>query len=169
MKTLLQRLGKKKKKLKVVVLGAGTISSVHIDGWNNIEVAELSAVFDKEPTAMEKYPELRHYTDFDFLHVVYNFGEFDIDVSAGWFSADYPFTAEFLFSFERAVVALEGGNFKIYTNEKLAEGELISPGGCPYERELRYFADCVIKGVPCDKVSEESLYNVLEILDSLNK
>ncbi len=302
--------------LKVAILGAGTISGVHVDGWNNVEDAKLCAVFDKAPSQMEKYPELSHYTDFDemidkekpdivdiclpttfhvefslramkrgihvlcekpvslnsedvsllyrtaeennvrfmvaqvlrfwneymvladicrserfgkllagsmrrigikptsgwfmdpalsggithdlhihdidflvdlfgapkdkfisrrqrpdfdFLHVVYNFGDFDIDVSAGWFSSDYPFTAEFLFSFERAVVAFEGGKLTVYTSEKLEDGEFTPPAGCPYEREIRYFTDCVINGKPIEKVTEESLRNVLGILDSLNK
>ncbi len=302
--------------LKVVILGSGTISSVHVNGWKNIDGAELCAIFDQDSSKMEKYPDIRHYTDFDemidrekpdivdiclpttfhtefslralkrgihvvcekpislrrddipllyrtaeengvrfmvaqvlrfwgdymvladiyksgrfgkllagsmrrvskkpasgwfldpalsggithdlhihdldflvglfgapkdkfisrkqrsdfdFLHVVYNFGDFDIDVSAGWFTSNYPFTAEFLFSFERAVVALEGGKLTVYTEEKLEDGEFAPPEGCPYERELRYFADCVINNKPCEKVTEESLSNVLEILDSLNK
>ena len=51
--------------LKVVILGSGTISSVHVNGWKNIEGAELCAIFDQDSSKMEKYPDIRHYTDFD--------------------------------------------------------------------------------------------------------
>lgn len=300
--------------LKVALLGAGTISRVHVNGWKNVEGASLCAVFDKDPAQMEKYPELTPYTDFDkmidvekpdiidiclpttfhvefslramkrgvhvlcekpvslnmddvsllyrtaeennvrfmvaqvvrfwgdymvladickserfgkllsgsmrrigakprtpwfmdatlsggithdlhihdldflisifgvpkckfisrvkrpdfmSLHTVYDFGDFDIDISAGWYSAKYPFTAEFLFAFERAVVALENEKLTIYTDEEYDESEFTPPAGCPYEREIRYFADCIINNKPIEKVTEEGLKSVLGLLDSL--
>ena len=34
----------------------------------------------------------------------------------------------------------------------------------PYANEIRYFADCVLEGVPCDKVKAEELETVLDLI-----
>lgn len=51
--------------LKVALVGVGGISGAHIPAWNNMEDAELVALCDIRPEQMERYPEQRHYTDFD--------------------------------------------------------------------------------------------------------
>ncbi|MBQ5970333.1 MAG: Gfo/Idh/MocA family oxidoreductase [Clostridia bacterium] len=51
--------------LKVALVGVGGISGAHIPAWNNMEDAELVALCDIRPKQMERYPEQRHYTDFD--------------------------------------------------------------------------------------------------------
>ncbi len=53
--------------LKVALVGVGGISGAHIPAWNNMEDAELVALCDIRPQQMERYPEQRHYTDFDEL------------------------------------------------------------------------------------------------------
>ena len=51
--------------LKVALVGVGGISGAHIPAWEKREDAELVAICDIRPEQMEKYPEKRHYTDFD--------------------------------------------------------------------------------------------------------
>ena len=52
-------------KLKVALIGVGGISGAHIPAWNRMEDAELVALCDIRPAQMERYPEQRHYTNFD--------------------------------------------------------------------------------------------------------
>ena len=51
--------------LKVGLVGVGGISGAHIPAWESFQDAELVALCDVRPERMEKYPEKRHYTDFD--------------------------------------------------------------------------------------------------------
>lgn len=51
--------------LKVALVGVGGISGAHIPAWNRMEDAQLVALCDIRPAQMERYPEQRHYTDFD--------------------------------------------------------------------------------------------------------
>ncbi|MBE6728484.1 MAG: Gfo/Idh/MocA family oxidoreductase [Ruminococcaceae bacterium] len=51
--------------LKVGLVGTGGISGAHIPAWKSMENVELVALCDIRPEQMEKYPEQRHYTDFD--------------------------------------------------------------------------------------------------------
>ena len=51
--------------LKVALVGVGGISGAHIPAWEARKDAELVAICDIRPEQMEKYPEKRHYTDFD--------------------------------------------------------------------------------------------------------
>ena len=52
------------KKYKVGLLGVGGITLRHIPAWLKHEDAELVAMCDIRPEQMEKYPEIRHYTDY---------------------------------------------------------------------------------------------------------
>ena len=68
--------------------------------------------------------------DQDFITINYNFGDFSINTEASWYATSYPFTAEFRFQFEDAVVANENGKMIIYlrNDEKIdlsaeAEGD----------------------------------------------
>ena len=51
--------------LRIALVGVGKISGAHISAWESVEDAELVALCDICPERMEKYPEMRHYTDFD--------------------------------------------------------------------------------------------------------
>ena len=51
--------------MKIALVGVGGISGAHIPAWNSMQDAELVALCDIRPEQMEKYPEQRHYTDFD--------------------------------------------------------------------------------------------------------
>ena len=51
--------------LKVALVGVGGISGAHIPAWDRMEDAELVALCDIRPEQMERYPDKRHYTDFD--------------------------------------------------------------------------------------------------------
>lgn len=113
----------------------------------------------------------------DYISLVYDFGEFSINSEASWYAASYPFTAEFRFQFEDAIVANEKGKMMIYLkdNEKIdlsqeAEGDTGSinlPKSDAYANELIYFADCVENNKPVDKFRPEELSCVLKILNNL--
>lgn len=111
----------------------------------------------------------------DYLHAVYDYGEFFISCSSSWYAADYPFSAEFLFQFEKALVAYEKGVLTVYENDKdpyvcqvdggQSTGQAINlPSTDAYFNEIQYFADCVKNDRWPDKVKQEELEAVIEIL-----
>lgn len=53
--------------LKTALVGVGGISGAHIPAWENSEAAELAAICDIRPEQMQKYPNIRSYTDFDVM------------------------------------------------------------------------------------------------------
>ena len=113
----------------------------------------------------------------DFISVTYDFGEFSINSEASWYATCYPFTAEFRFQFEDAVVSNENGKMMIYlkNDEKIdlsqqADGDTGSinlPKSDAYANEIIYFANCVKNNLPVEKVKPEELECVLNILNSL--
>ena len=113
----------------------------------------------------------------DFISLSYDFGDFSINSEASWYATCYPFTAEFRFQFEDAIVANENGKMMIYLkdDEKIdlsqaAEGDTGSinlPKSDAYANEIIYFADCVENDKPVDKVKPEELSCVLKILNNL--
>lgn len=110
----------------------------------------------------------------DYLQAVYSFGDFFITSEASWYAAPYPFSAAFRFQFERAVVAWEKGEMKIYeTGGKIWNpvdaaqgdtGEIGLPQSDAYANEIRYFADCVKTGKAPDKVRPTELEAVIDLL-----
>ena len=115
--------------------------------------------------------------DQDFISLTYDFGDFFINTEASWYATSYPFTAEFRFQFEDAVVANENGKMMIYLrdDEKIdlsqdAEGDtgaINLPKSDAYANEINYFADCVKNNKPVDKVKPSELSCVLNILNNL--
>lgn len=115
--------------------------------------------------------------DQDFISISYDFGDFQINSEASWYATSYPFTAEFRFQFENAVVANENGKMLIHLRDdkkidlsEEAEGEtgdINLPKSNAYSNEIRYFADCVINNTPVEKVQPEELRCVLNILNNL--
>ncbi|MBO5410344.1 MAG: hypothetical protein J6A60_03695, partial [Clostridia bacterium] len=113
----------------------------------------------------------------DYMNISYDFGGFSINAEASWYMPCYPFTAEFRFQFEEAVVAWENGKMMIYLDneEKIdlsqqAEGDtgdINLPKSDAYANEINYFADCVRNNKPVEKVKPEELACVLSILNSL--
>ena len=115
--------------------------------------------------------------DQDFISISYDFGDFQINSEASWYATSYPFTAEFRFQFEDAVVANENGKMLIHLRDdkkidlsEEAEGEtgdINLPKSNAYANEIRYFADCVINNTPVEKIHPEEIRCVLNILNNL--
>lgn len=112
----------------------------------------------------------------DVIEVIYNFGGAYISAEAAWYAAKTPFFANFRFQFEKAVVILRDGKLNVYTEEGLAlstednnmeASEINVPRTSAYEKELRYFTDCVKSGVFPEKVKREELETVIDILNTL--
>jgi predicted dehydrogenase len=128
-----------------------------------------------KPTVAHKFRS--KLPDQDFMSITYNFGDFFINTEASWYVTSYPFTAEFRFQFEDAVVANENGKMIIYLrdDEKIdlsqdAEGDtgaINLPKSDAYANELNYFADCVINNTPVEKMSPDELECVLDIINNL--
>lgn len=51
--------------LNVGLIGVGGISGAHIPAWLKSDGVKLVALCDIRPEQMEKYPDIKHYTDFD--------------------------------------------------------------------------------------------------------
>ena len=128
-----------------------------------------------KPTVAHKFRS--KLPDQDFMSITYNYGDFFINTEASWYATSYPFTAEFRFQFEDAVVANENGKMIIYLrdDEKIdlsqdAEGDtgaINLPKSDAYANELNYFADCVVNNTPVEKMSPDELECVLDIINNL--
>lgn len=115
--------------------------------------------------------------DQDFVSISYDFGDFSINSEASWYATCYPFTAEFRFQFENAIVANENGKMVIYCRDDVkidlsqeSEGDTGSinlPKSDAYANEINYFANCVMNDLPVEKVKAEELACVLNILNNL--
>ena len=115
--------------------------------------------------------------DQDFISLSYDFGDFQINSEASWYATCYPFTAEFRFQFENAVVANENGKMLIHLRDDeridLSEdaegdtGDINLPKSNAYANEINYFANCVVEGCFPDKVKAEELSTVIDILKNL--
>ena len=124
-----------------------------------------------------KYQYRSKLPDQDFFTVNYDFGDFSINTEASWYATCYPFTAQFRFQFEDAIVANENGKMIIYLrdDEKIdlseeAEGDtgnINLPKSDAYANEIHYFFDCVVNDKPVEKINPEELRGVLRILKSL--
>lgn len=112
----------------------------------------------------------------DYLSATYDYDGFFINADASWYASPYPFTASFIFQFEKAVTAWENGKLMIYEkNGKIFEpiggsevdtGDIGLPASDAYANEIRYFTDCVINNnAPC-KVKAEQLETVIDVLKS---
>ena len=113
----------------------------------------------------------------DYISITYDFGEFSVSSEASWYISDFPFTAEFRFQFEDAIVTNRNGKMMIYLEgdkkidlSQQAEGDTGSinlPKSDAYANEIIYFANCVKNNLPVEKVKPEELECVLRILNSL--
>ena len=124
-----------------------------------------------------KYQYRSKLPDQDFLTVSYDFGKFSINTEASWYATCYPFTAEFRFQFEDAIVANENGKMTIYCrDDKIIDlsqdadgdtGDINLPKSNAYANEIHYFADCVENNKPVEIFKQAELRKVLQILNSL--
>lgn len=64
--------------LKVGLVGVGGISGVHIQAWEKYENAQLTSICDIRPERFERYPDKKHYTDFDEMLASEKFDIIDI-------------------------------------------------------------------------------------------
>ncbi|MBR3969115.1 MAG: Gfo/Idh/MocA family oxidoreductase [Clostridia bacterium] len=113
----------------------------------------------------------------DYINVTYDFGDFYINAESSWFAGSYPFTAQFRFLFEDAIISNEGQGLKIYENngnvvslEEAATGdtgEINLPKSGAYAEEIAYFTDCVVNNKPVEKVKPDELETVIDILNNL--
>lgn len=114
----------------------------------------------------------------DYINAVYVYDDFFLTTEASWYDAPYPFAADFRFQFEKAVVAWEKGEMKIYeTDGKIwcpisnasehDTGDIGLPASNAYANEINYFTDCVINNTSPDRVKPEELEIVIDILKSL--
>ena len=125
-----------------------------------------------EPT-VEKSEKIKRDDNY-YMRNIYNFGDFSVVSDASWYNVPFPFRAEFKFQFEKAIVSLEDGGFKVYQadgkiidlkNSSSVEGEVSIPTGSAYYNEIKYFSDCVINGKEPDRVKPEELKTVIDILN----
>lgn len=117
------------------------------------------------------------YPQQDYLIAVYEFDGFFITTEASWYASPYPFSMQFRFQFEQAVVAMEGGRLTVYERSgKVLDlsgtsegdtGAINLPHSDAYANEIRYFTDCVLKDAETDKVKPEQLKTVIGLLKEL--
>ncbi len=115
----------------------------------------------------------------DYFSCVYEYPGFFINAEAAWFGCDYPFQASYRFQFERGLMEYRGGKLSIHLpggaveslpdENAIGENGINLPATNAYFNELRYFTDCVLAGRPCDRVRQEELETVLDIIDVINR
>ena len=114
----------------------------------------------------------------DYINAVYVYDDFFLTTEASWYDSPYPFAADFRFQFEKAVVAWEKGEMKIYETDgkiwspisnasELDTGDIGLPASDAYANEINYFTDCVINNTCPDRVKPDELETVIDILNSL--
>lgn len=108
----------------------------------------------------------------------YRFKDFSAVAEAAWFNADIPFTAKWRVYFENAVVINDGIKMTAYqfdreplvfdTEEKvkIPTGINVPPTGV-YLEELEHFTDCIRSNRPSDRVREDEILTVVEILEQI--
>ena len=112
----------------------------------------------------------------DYLCATYEFPEFFIHSEASWYAAPVPFSANFRFQFEEAILVWEHEKFTVYQNDgeilKISAdasgdtGSINLPKSNAYANEIRYFTDCVKEHRFPDKVKPQELETVVEILNA---
>jgi len=113
----------------------------------------------------------------DYICAIYEYPDFFITTEAAWYAGSYPFTPGYRFQFEGAVVEMEKGMIKVYESNgtvlNLSEGhdgdigDMTMPKSDAYANEIQYFADCVRKDKPVEKMKPEELETVIDILKKL--
>lgn len=113
----------------------------------------------------------------DYVSITYDFGDFTINSESSWYAASIPFTADFRFQFEKAVVTCEKEKMIIHLEDdkkidlsQQADGDtgnINLPKSNAYANEIIYFTDCVKNNRPVEKFKPEELECVLKILNSL--
>lgn len=110
----------------------------------------------------------------------YRYRDFNVVAEAAWFNADIPFTARWRVYFEDAVVINDGTKLIAYqfdreplvfdTEEKIKipTGINVPPTGV-YLEELEHFTDCIKNNRSSDKIKEEEIMTVIEILEQISK
>ena len=110
----------------------------------------------------------------------YQYKDFNVVAEAAWFNADIPFTARWRVYFENAVVINDGTKLTAYqfdreplvfdTEEKIKipTGINVPPTGV-YLEELEHFADCIRNNKPSERIREDEIMAVIEILEQISK
>lgn len=110
----------------------------------------------------------------------YRYQDFNVLAEAAWFNADIPFTARWRVYFENAVVINDGTSMIAYqfdreplvfdTEEKIKipTGINVPPTGV-YLEELTHFMDCIRQNRPSERVKQDEIMTVVEILEQISK
>lgn len=113
----------------------------------------------------------------DYIHAVYNYGDYFIVCEAAWYDCEYAFRSGYRFQFEKAVMEYSGRLLTIYHQDGTKEeigGETMTVDGVSvpktnaYFNEIRYFTDRVLAGEDCDRVKAEELKTVLDCIAKLD-
>lgn len=115
------------------------------------------------------------------IFAAYDYGDMVVTAEGCWdYPADFPFCASYRAKFEKATAVYDGGTLTVY----MADGTRFVPefgdgssydytGYCmadtgPYYRELKYFTDCIEKGVaPVKAPLSEGIKSVMLALEEI--
>lgn len=103
-----------------------------------------------------------HISKHDSITTYYDYGEFAAVSTGDWgLPKTYPFTPSFFVKFEKAVIAMKGGKFTVYTEEEVKDLEISTDSG--YALELIDFVSCIKENKESEVNPPESSLITLEI------
>ena len=142
------------------------------------ELEFIISLFGKPSCAQRQAPadERRQPSHYRFL---YTYPDFTICAEASWYHAPIPFTQTYRVYFESAVVIMEADEILISEAGKSVERlslkddaeidgtEINTASALPYYQEIEHFLRCIDEDRDSDIVQNETVADVLEILEQL--
>lgn len=137
------------------------------------DVDFMQSVFGMPKAISATYHELRGGTD--YILSCYTYDGFAVSVEAAWYNPDFSFSASYRAIFENGCVIFDGE--KLFKNGQevdlgAAGSEdtginLSSTDG--YGEEIRYFTECIINGTAPEKVTPQSSYDSVRLIEETLK
>lgn len=118
------------------------------------------------------YKRMTDNNDYIVSELIYD--GFHVSITGGWYSADIPFNASYLATFEKGYVLSEGGKVINTGNEvslevgDTSENTGINLSGADgYADEIAYYISCLENGTPSDRVTPESSERSVKLVERI--
>ena len=131
----------------------------------------IQYVFGQPKSVSAVWKKMAGNNEYISSELVYD--DFSVDVAGTWYSADFPFTANYIAVFEKGYVKCDGDVIKNGEKVSLDLGDTSEDTGINlsgadgYADEIAYFVECIKTGRKSDKVTPESSMASVKLVESL--